>query len=127
VPYQDDCLNTRSVEDLVQDGHDLYAQGSYDNGFTMYERAASRGSGPAMTAWAQLIDPASFQAGHGFTRPNPERAMELYTAAIAAGDSTAEPLRQALLQRLRTQADSGGAGAAEARRIVERFTRGQGQ
>ena len=78
-----------------------------------------------MTAWAQLIDPASFQPGRGFTRANPERAIELYTAAIAAGDQAAEPLRQALLQRLRSLADSGVQGAADARRILERFGRPQ--
>jgi hypothetical protein len=125
VPYQDACLDARGPQDLVQDGRDLFAQGSYDNGFMMYERAAGRGFGPAMTAWAQLIDPATFQPGRGFTRANPERAIELYTAAIAAGDQAAEPLRQALLQRLRTQADSGGQGAADARRILERFGRPQ--
>ncbi len=127
VPYDPACLTARAPEDLVQDARDLYAQGSYDNGFMMYEAAAERGYGPAMTAWARLIDPISFQPGRGFTRPNPERAIELYTRAMAAGDATAEPLRQALLQRLRTQADSGGPGAADARRILERFARTQGQ
>src|SRR5262249_2530510 len=82
VPYQDACLDARAPEDLFRDGRELFAQGSYDNGFTMYERAAGRSYGPALTAWAQLIDPASFQPGRGFTRPNPERAIELYTRAI---------------------------------------------
>src|SRR5262249_53671209 len=123
VPYQDACLDARAPADLVQDGRDLFAQGSYDNGFTMYERAAGRGYGPAMTAWAQLIDPATFQPRHGCTRPTRARAVELYARALAAGAAAAEPLRQALLQRLRAQAESGGPGSADARRILERVGR----
>ncbi len=112
-------LVNRSPEEVFRMGETLWNQGSYDVALLLFEDSSRRGYGPAHTRIGKLYDPASFQAGRPFQRPNPRKAIEHFDAAANAGDAAARPLREALVQRLRETARGSDAGAREAQTIIQ--------
>lgn len=82
--------------------------------------ASAQRHGPAMLALARLYDPANFLPGGALAAPNRGRALDLYAAALAAGQPEAAALRAALLDRLRREAAGDGPDAAEARDVLRR-------
>lgn len=112
-------LVNRSPEEVFRMGETLWNQGSYDVALLLFEDSSRRGYGPAHTRIGRLYDPASFQAGRPFQRPNMRKAIEHFDAAAAAGDAAARPLREALVQRVREAARGSDAAAREAQAIVQ--------
>ncbi|MGX9964293.1 hypothetical protein ACVFYP_13265 [Roseomonas sp. F4] len=80
--------------------------------------AASNGHGPAQMALARLYDPASFVPGGAVPNANPARALDLYRDAAGNAVAEAGPARDALAQRLRSEAQGEGATADRARTIL---------
>jgi hypothetical protein len=83
--------------------------GQPDQGLVLMQIAADRGSGAAALRLAQLYDPNGFHAGGPIARPNPREAAQYYRRAAQAHQDAATAPRQALRQRLQTDADNGDA------------------
>ncbi len=90
------------------------AEGRHDDAFVLFEEAADRGHGPAMTAVGRMYDPNGFLPGKPFANPDPRSAARFYRDAARAGDPGAEAPRAALREALEAQARSGNGTAASA-------------
>ncbi len=111
-------LVNRPPEEVFRMAETLYAQGSYTIAFSLFDDASRRGHGPAHTRIASFYDPATFEQGKPFQRPNPRRALEHYDAAIAAHDESARAPRDALVERLREAARGSDPAAREAQAVL---------
>jgi len=85
------------------------AEGKHDDALVLFEEAAERGHGPAMTAVARMYDPNGFVPGRPFQNSDPRAAAKYYRDAARAGDPAAEAPRAALRAMLEGLAASGNA------------------
>ncbi len=85
------------------------AEGKHDDALVLFEEAAERGHGPAMTAVARMYDPNGFVSGRPFVNSDARAAAKYYRDAARAGDPAAEAPRAALRATLETLTASGNA------------------
>jgi hypothetical protein len=115
-PAQRDCAHG-SVADVVgcaQDPDAIFAvaqrqwdAGQSDEAVVLLQIASERGSGPAALRLAQLYDPNTFHAGGPIPQPNARQAAQYYRRAAEARQDAATAPREALRQRLQSDAEHG--------------------
>jgi hypothetical protein len=113
---QRDCAKG-SVADVVgcaQDPDAIFAvaqrqwdAGQPDQAVVLMQIASDRGSGTAALRLAQLYDPNTFHPGGPIPQPNARQAAQYYRRAAEARQDAATAPREALRQRLQSDAEHG--------------------